>query len=88
MITWKITLYFFRAKKCTTYAILHFLQYLYKHMDSGNVVLFSLFLDFRKVFDCVNSPGGSEWIISLGDYVDNSFAALGSSEPREVRLEL
>ena len=32
--------------------------------------------------------GGSEWIISVGDYVDNSFTALGSSDPREVRLEL
>ena len=46
--------YGFRAKKSTTQAILHFLQYLYKHnIDSGNVVL-SLFLDFRKAFDCVN----------------------------------
>ena len=35
-----------------------------------------------------NPPGGSEWIISVGDYVDNSFTALGSSDPREVRLEL
>ena len=34
-------------------AILHFLQYLYRHIDSGNVV-FSLFLDFHKAFDCVN----------------------------------
>ena len=33
-------------------------------------------------------PGGSGWIISVGDYEDNSFAALGSSEPGEVRLEL
>ena len=33
-------------------------------------------------------PGGSEWIISVGDYVDNSFTALGSSDPNEVRLEL
>ena len=29
------------------------MQYLYKHIDSGNIV-FSLFLDFRKAFDCVN----------------------------------
>ena len=43
----------FRTKKSTAQAILHFLQYLYKHIDSGNVV-FSLFLDFRKAFDCVN----------------------------------
>ena len=33
-------------------------------------------------------PGGSEWIISVGDYVTNSFTALGSTDPREVRLEL
>ena len=26
-------------------------------------------------------PGGSGWIISVGDYADNSFAALGSSDP-------
>ena len=45
--------YGFRAKKCTTQAILHFLQCLYKHIDSGNVV-FSLFLDFRRAFYCVN----------------------------------
>ena len=37
----------------------------------------------------VDSPqGGSEWTISVGDYVDNSFTALGSSDPREVRPEL
>ena len=33
-------------------------------------------------------PGGSGWIISVGDYADNSFAALGSSDPREIMLEL
>ena len=33
-------------------------------------------------------PVGSEWIISVEDYVDNSFAAFGSGDPREVRLEL
>ena len=33
---------------------MHFLQYLYKHIDFGNIV-FSLFLDFRKAFDCVNN---------------------------------
>ena len=33
-------------------------------------------------------PVGSKWITSGGDYVDNSFTALGSSDPREVRLEL
>ena len=45
--------YGFRAEKSSTQAILHFLQYLYKHIDSGNIV-FSSFLDFRKAFDCVN----------------------------------
>ena len=39
-------------------------------------------------FNINHSPGGSEWIISVGDYVDNSFTALGSSNPREVRLKL
>ena len=34
------------------------------------------------------SPWGSEWIISVEDYVDNSSTALGSSDPREVRLKL
>ena len=33
-------------------------------------------------------PGGSKWIISVGDKVDNSFTALGSSDPRKVGLEL
>ena len=33
-------------------------------------------------------PRGSKWIISVGDYADNSFAALGSSDSREVILEL
>ena len=44
----------FRAKKSTTQPIFHFLQYLYKHIDSGNII-FSLFLGFRKAFDCVNN---------------------------------
>ena len=43
----------FRANKSTTQAISHLLQYLYKHIESGNIV-FSLFLDFLKEFDCVN----------------------------------
>ena len=45
--------YGFRAENSPTPAISHFLQYLYKHVYSGNVV-FSLFLDFRDAFDCVN----------------------------------
>ena len=45
--------YGFLSKKSATQAILHFLQYLYKHIDSGNIA-FSLFLDFCKVFDCVS----------------------------------
>ena len=43
--------YGFRAKKSTTQAIMQY--FLYKHVDSGNIV-FSLFLDFRKAFNCVN----------------------------------
>ena len=35
-----------------------------------------------------NPSAGSEWIISVGDYTDNLFTALGSSDPMEVRLEL
>ena len=31
-----------------------------------------------------NPSGGSKWILSVGDYVNNSFTALGSSDPREV----
>ena len=51
-------------------------------------------MDYRSRFGslCNSStaspPGGSEWIISVEDYVDNSFTALGSSNPREVGLEL
>ena len=45
--------YGFRAKKSTTQAIFHFLQYLCKHLGSGNIV-FYLFLDFCKAVDCVN----------------------------------
>ena len=39
-------------------------------------------------FEINHPPGGSGWIISVGGYADNSFAVLGSSDPREVRLEL
>ena len=50
-------------------------------------------VDFVCIVEFVDSftaspPGGSEWIISVFDYVDNSVIALGSSDPREVRLEL
>ena len=45
-------------------------------------------IDVLKFHNLIICPGGGEWIISLGDYVDNSFTALGSSDPREVRLEL
>ena len=44
----------FRDKESITQAIFHFLQYLYKRIDSGNIVL-SLFLDFRKAFDCLTT---------------------------------
>ena len=45
--------YGFRNSKSTIQAILNQLQYLYENIDKGNVVI-SLFLDFRKAFDCVN----------------------------------
>ena len=45
--------YGFRAKNSTPQDILHILQFLYIHIHSGNVV-FSLLLNFRKVFDSDN----------------------------------
>ena len=36
----------------------------------------------------MSPPEGSGWIISVGYYADNSFAALRSRDPREVGLEL
>ena len=45
--------YGFRNKMSTTQAILNHLQFLYNSLDSGNIV-FSIFLDFRKAFDCVD----------------------------------
>ena len=41
-----------------------------------------------SLLSLLRPPGGSGWIISVGDYADNSFAALGSSDPREDRHEL
>ena len=45
--------YGFQNKKCTSYAILNHLQYLYNNIDNGHLV-FSIFLDFRKAFDVVD----------------------------------
>lgn len=45
--------YGFRSCKSTVQAILHQLQYTYDHLDDGDLV-FSIFLDFRKAFDCVD----------------------------------
>ena len=45
--------YGFCSKMSTVQAIIDQTQYLYDTIDAGNVV-FSLFLDFRKVFDTVN----------------------------------
>ena len=44
--------------------------------------------DAFRVLSCSPLPGGSEWTISVGDYVDKSFTAFGSRDPMEVRLEL
>ena len=43
----------FRNKMSTNQAILNHLQFLYDNLDAGNIV-FSIFLDFRKAFDCVD----------------------------------
>ena len=45
--------YGFRSGKSTTLAILKHLDYVYDNIDKGNLV-FSIFLDFRKAFDCVD----------------------------------
>ena len=41
-----------------------------------------------KFLPIFHPPWGSKWVISVGGYVDNSLTSLGSSDPREVRLEL
>ena len=45
--------YGFRENHSTTQAIYNNLKYLYKNLDSGNLVI-SIFLDFKKAFDCVS----------------------------------
>ena len=45
--------YGFRAGRSTENAIVHFLQYLYSNLDD-NSYIFSVFLDFKKAFDCIN----------------------------------
>ena len=57
----------------------HFLFFAY--FLSMSLTVFSLLFRFAP-------PGGREWIISVRDYVNNLFSALGSSDPREVRFEL
>ena len=52
-------------------------------------IFFIVYQHQQKGSQRVELPlGGSECIISVGDYVDNLFTALGSSKLREVRLEL
>ena len=43
----------FRTNRSTTQAILNFVQNLYDSLDKNHIVL-SIFLDFKKAFDCVN----------------------------------
>ena len=62
-------------------------QYKY-NLTINCVLLLLIFLFVYFFYYWGTTPGGSEWILRVGDYVDNSFAALGSSHPREVRLEL
>ena len=45
--------YGFRNKKSTTHAILNLLNYLYRHLESNHNVI-SVYLDFKKAFDCVD----------------------------------
>ena len=50
-------------------------------------MLLKYFLLSCSLYSCI--PPRGKWMdYSLGDYADNSFAALGSSDPREVMLEL
>ena len=44
----------FRSNKSTSQAIIKHLQYLYNEIDTGNIV-FSIFLDFKKAFDSVDT---------------------------------
>ena len=38
----------------------------------------------KEITVLYNGPlEASEWIVSVGDYVNNSFTALGSSDPQE-----
>ena len=45
--------YGFQRKKSTIQAIMNHLEYVYKNLDVGNVVV-SLFMDFSKAFDCLD----------------------------------
>ena len=45
--------YGFQKDTSTSHALLDQLQYIYDSLDDGNYV-FSLFLDFRKAFDCID----------------------------------
>ena len=45
--------YGFRKGKSTIQAVLDQLEFVYKNIDSGNVVI-SFFIDFSKAFDCID----------------------------------
>ena len=93
-----LTSLFYQCRSFTfTLAILNltfiFLRSVKKFMFSSDIFNFYLYRlpSTQLLIKCFLSeypPGGSEWIMSIEGYVDNSFTALGSSDPREVRLEL
>ena len=46
--------YGFRKQKCTVQALLNHIQFMYDSIDSGNIVIKSEFLDFKKALQTVN----------------------------------
>ena len=84
-ISWMVSGFYFMLH-CTMFIQHHMLCYLNIYIYIYNYITFTTSLE--GVYNLSFPPGSSGLIISEGDYADNSFAALGSSDPREVRLEL